>query len=252
MPAPRLIVATCTATLLACSTLAAQDFRVETDVFVGKQKEPLAQYLTLFQASTIYDFALAGSQQVTVFDVTRGRFLLLDVQREIKTELTTRDIDAFHERLRERVADRDASLFQTQFEYQFEEAGGWHVLVGEDVEYRARGLTPKYPDAAERYRVFADWYARLNAMRPGNPPPYARLELNRLLAEKQLLPESIERSLTAGRITPRRLEARSEHHVNWRLSEPDQQRIRRVGDQLASFKAVSVAAFLQEGETAKK
>jgi hypothetical protein len=239
------------AAMIVSSLAWGQDFRVETDVFIGKEKEPIAQYLTVFESNTIYDFVLTGPQQATIFDVTRGRFLLLDAERQVKTELTTRDVEAFHQRLRERGLERDEAIFQAQYQYHYDEPEQWHVLTGDVVEYRARGVTPKFPDAAERYRAFADWYARLNAMRPGNPPPYARLELNRLLAEKQLIPESIERSLTTGRIAPRRLEARTEHHINWRLSAPDHKRIQRVGDQLANFRQVTAAEFFQDGALAK-
>jgi hypothetical protein len=78
----------------------ADDFRVESDVFVGKQKEPVATYLTLFAGKTIYDFVLTDPQQVTVFDTVRGRFILLDVHRGVKTELKLQEIEAFHAELR--------------------------------------------------------------------------------------------------------------------------------------------------------
>lgn len=231
--------------LFAALDSQAQDFRVETDVFIGKSTEPAAQYLTLFYAGRVYDFALEGPPEITVFDVTRGRFLLLDTERQVKTELTTRDVDAFHERLRDRALERNDALFDTNFQYTFDANGNWHVLTSGSIEYRAQGAKGKYESAAQQYRIFADGYARLNAMRPGNPPPYARLELNRILAEHQLVPETVERAVTAGRITPRKLVARTVHHVNWRLSAPDHKRIERVGDQLASFRAVSYPEFLK-------
>ena len=62
--------------LLACQillTLAmAEDFRVETDVFVGGEKEPVAQNVTLFSGGLVYDFPLIGPQEITVFDAARG------------------------------------------------------------------------------------------------------------------------------------------------------------------------------------
>lgn len=229
---------------LAPVAVRADDFRVETDLFVGKQKEPVATYLTLFSGQTIYDFVLNEPKQVTVFDTLRGRFILLDVERGVKTELKLQDIEAFHAELRERAAERGEPIFPANTQYSFVDEGEWHVIAGEAVEYRARGVTPKHAGAAEQYRLFADWYAQLNAMRPGNPPPYVRMELNRALAERNLMPEEIQRTMTVGRFPPRQLEARTQHLMNWILSDQDHKQIRRVGDQLQEFTSVSLQEFI--------
>jgi hypothetical protein len=221
----------------------ADDFRVETDVFVGKQKDPVATYLTLFSGKTIYDFVLSDPKQVTVFDTVRGRFILLDVERAVKTELKLQEIEAFHAELRERAVERGEPLFPANVRYSFVDEGEWHVLSGEALEYRARGVTPKHSGAAEQYRMFADWYAQLNAMRPGNPPPYARMELNKTLAERNLIPEEIQRTLSVGRFPTRKSEARTQHLMNWILSEQDQKQIRRVGNQLQEFSSVPLQDF---------
>jgi hypothetical protein len=227
----------------------AEDFRVETDVFVGKQKDPVAAYLTLFSGKTIYDFVLMEPKQVTVFDTVRGRFILLDVTSSLKTELKLQEIEAFHAELRERAAERGEPLFPVNVQYSFVEEGEWHVLQGEALEYRARGVVPKHTGAAEQYRMFADWYAQLNSMRPGNPPPYARMELNKTLAEHNLMPEEIQRTLVVGRFPPRKAEARTRHLLNWMLSEQDKKQISRVGDQMQQFRSVSPQEFFGQSAT---
>ena len=236
---------------LSAPLAGAQDFRMETDVFGEGQKTPVAQYLTLFQGNTIYDFVLAEPQQVTIFDTTRRRLILLDSARQVKVELTTGEIETFHQRLREQVSNRQSALFETDLAYTYDEPQRWHVLTGEAVEYRARGAKPKFPEAAVRYRVFADWYAQLNAMRPGNPPPYARMQLNKVLAEQHLLPEEIQRTLTVGKLPPRRSQASSQHHVNWLLSEPDHKRIKKAGDWLTEFRSVALQEFFQINQVAQ-
>lgn len=229
---------------LAPVALLADDFRVETDVFVGKQKEPIAAYLTLFSGKTIYDFTLTEPKQVTVFDTVRGRFIMLDVGRGVKTEVKLQEIEAFHAELRERSVERGTPLFPANLAYSYDEEGKWHLFSGENLEYRARGLTPKHENAADRYRYFADWYAQLNAMQPGNPPPYARMELNKAMAERNLIPEEIHRTIVVGRFPPRKSEARTQHLLNWILSEQDQKQIRRVGNQLQEFTSVPFQEFL--------
>ncbi|MCU0875712.1 MAG: hypothetical protein MUE50_25550, partial [Pirellulaceae bacterium] len=39
-----------------------EDFRIETDVFLGAEKEPVAQSVTLFSGGLVYDFPLIGPQ----------------------------------------------------------------------------------------------------------------------------------------------------------------------------------------------
>lgn len=232
--------------LLAAAVADAQDFRVETDVFVEKQKEPVAEFLTIFYGNTIYDYLISEPQEVTVFDMSRGRFVLLDPKRSVKTEITTTEIELFGQQLRERAMPRDAAFFHPQLTYTHDEQTGWHRWESEKLTYRAKGITPKFPEAAQRYRVFADWYAQLSAMRPGNLPPYGRLELNKVLAEKKLVPEEIERTVTLATVFPaRKLEARTHHLFHWILSEQDQRRIRKTGDQMASFQPVTPEVYFQ-------
>ena len=67
-----------------------EDFRMQTSVFVGNNAEPAVSSLTMFNGTTIYDFIENESEfgEITVFDVKRGRFVLLNPQRKVKTTLT--------------------------------------------------------------------------------------------------------------------------------------------------------------------
>lgn len=128
MQGPRFNTLVAITTLCTASLTAAQDFRVETDVFVGRKQEPVAEYLTLFYGNYIYDFLLTDAQEITVFDVARNRFILLDPSRQVKTELTTSQVDAFHQELRERGLGRQDPFFTQQYEYAYkEEIGRAHV-----------------------------------------------------------------------------------------------------------------------------
>jgi hypothetical protein len=178
--------------------------------------------------------------------MARDRFILLDPQRSMKTELTTADVETFIQNLRERGAARSEHFFNPQFEYSYDEDTEWHELAGERLVYRAKGIEPELPGAADRYRFFADWYAQLSALRPGNMPPFGRMELNKLLAEKGLIPEDVERVVTIANVfPPKKIEARSHHLVNWRLSDQDHKQIRKVGDQIQSLSAVTVNVYFE-------
>ncbi len=237
--------------VFAGGVVTAQDFRVETDVFAAAEKEPVAEFLTIFYGSYIYDFLLSEPKEITVFDMARQRFILLDVGRKVKTEVTTAEIEAFNQQLRERSVARDGAFFQPQLSYTFDETSQRHVLSSEKLVYRAKGVTPKFPAAVERYRAFADWYAQLSAVRPGNLPPYGRLELNKILAQSGQIPEEIERSVTVATVFPsRQVTARTHHLANWILSEQDQRRIREAGDQIATFSPVTLAEYLRGEQVA--
>lgn len=221
----------------------AEDFRVETDVFVGNQKKPVAQSLTLFASGLIYDFPLAGSEEVTVFDPVRGRFVLLDPPRKVKTTLAGQDILQFTAALKAHAQEAKGAVAfaaQPQFERSVDEQTGWLTLSSSILTYRAKGQLPKHASIVETYRQFADWYARLNATRPGGLPPFARMELNQALAGRGWVPEEVE--LTVASTTPvvgKNLVLRSRHHFNWLLSSTDRQRIEDAGTQLVTFQAVS-------------
>ena len=50
------------------SRVAGQEFRIETDVFVDEQKEPIVETLTIFSDGVVYDFLLTGVEEITLFD----------------------------------------------------------------------------------------------------------------------------------------------------------------------------------------
>ena len=119
--------------------------------------------------------------------------------------------------------------------------------------YHAKGIKPKPADAAERFRQFADWYARLNAVRPGNPPPFGRLELNELLASHGLVPEEIERTFVREkRLTNQTQRARSRHLFVWTLSGTDRKRIEKASECLTSFESVAPAQYWRAPSVASR
>ncbi|GIW90112.1 MAG: hypothetical protein KatS3mg109_0544 [Pirellulaceae bacterium] len=226
--------------------LPGEGFRVETDVFTANQQQPVAEFLTLFHAGVIYDYQLTEPKWVTIFDTTRQRFILLDPGNRTKTELSTADIESFHQQVRAVMAGRDEAFFSPQFRYEYDASQRVHLLSNERWSYRARGVVPKQPEAVAEYRAFADWYAQLSAMYPGSVPPYGRLELNRVLAEHGQVPEMVERTISIARVFPYKQDVvRTQHLYTWLLSEQDHRRIRKTGDDMASFSLLPADQFLR-------
>jgi hypothetical protein len=245
--ARRLITLAVMAMGLPC-TAAGQDFRVDTEMFKNQDKAPFVQTLTIFAEGIVYDFCLTEPLEASVFDPRNGRFTLLDESRKVKASVTTQELLDFCLAL-ETQAAQEKGLFAfcavPQFETtekDVERNGQTHIelrMAGKPLTYVAVGQQPERKEAVAAYRHFTDWCARLNATRPGNLPPGARLALNQALAEHELLPLEISRTTGADSRFGRKLEVKSQHLVNWTLSGEDRKKIDRAADMMATFRAIS-------------
>jgi hypothetical protein len=232
-------------TQMAMATLAL-DFRVETDVFIGAEKKPAVENLTLFSGGQVYDFLLSGSKEITIYDPARGQFKLLDTERELRSAIST-------QLLLERVEAKEGAIakgedsylrtiikpkFETKVE-QFEENGETRVritLTSKEITYKVVGARPEHAEVAHAYRQFGDFFSRFNFVRPGGFPPGSRLLLDQALAERGLVPIEIERTDVA---PGKKLELRSRHLINYILSKQDHQKISTAGNYLAEFKEMN-------------
>jgi hypothetical protein len=246
------------ATFIAASPVNAQGFRMETDVFRGDQKEPICRTLTLFTDGLVYDFILSGdSKEVTVFDMNSGRVILLDSQRSLKTILTHEQLIRLTTSLKLEI-NSDNPVFHfaanPKFATKFDDANGLLTLSSDRMTYRVQGKPAELSDAPRQYQELADWSARLNACRPGNLPPFARLELNRELAERELIPFEVDLTIVVpGRLgSSRKLEMKTRHLVNWALGTNDRKRIESVSQQIGKFEAVSFETYTKPEKVAKR
>ena len=225
--------------------LVALDFRVETDVFIGNEKDPAVENLTLFTEGKVFDFLLSGSKEITIYDPARGQFHLLDTERKLQSSVSTQQLIEYVEAMERDIAKGNDSFlkaivkpaFETKVE-EFEENGESRVRVtmaSKEITYKVVGQRPKHPEAVHAYRQFGDFFARFNAARPGSFPPGARLELNRVLAEQGIVPIEVERTDVSPGKT---LELRSRHLINWILSTQDLAKITSAGNHKAELKTV--------------
>ena len=231
-------------TQMAMAALAL-DFRVETDVFIGTEKKPAVENLTLFSDGQVYDFLLSGSKEITIYDPARGQFKLLDTERKLRSAIST-------QLLLEKVDAKEGAIakgedsylravikpkFETRVE-EFEENGETRVritLTSKEIIYKVVGARPEHAGAVHAYRQFGDFFSRFNFIRPGGFPPGSRLALDAALAARGLVPIEIERT----DVTPgKKLELRSRHLINYILSKQDHQKITTAGNYLTEFKEV--------------
>jgi hypothetical protein len=229
--------------------LAAQDFRVDTDVFLGEleeDEETFSEHLTVFHGPVIYDFTVKGPEEITIFKLQSGEITLLDVKRQKRADLKTSELLDFSAKIKAIGTSKQAEdLVAPEFEVTFDDELKSLELVSRKITYRATGVELSDPSVATRYREFTDWYARLNSMRPPNPPHFGRLELNRELADRGLVPQDIERTVVLGGLFRKPQIARSHHIVVMTISGTDRRRIDEAGGYLSSFAKVSLADYMQ-------
>ncbi len=236
------------------ATAPGQDFRVDTEVFAGEEKQPINETLTIFSGGRVYDILLGSSNEIAIFDPAHGRFTLLDPARKLQCTIANQELLDYVLELNKAAIAQKAPLFvaaaDPQFEVSQEPIGGNQAatlrvtLKSKLITYTATGKEPAQAHAVDAFRQFADWYARLNVIRGGGSlPPGARLALNRELAERKLLPEEIVRVTLQPGLRDKKLEVRSKHLFNWVLSAADHKRIEQAGDHLANFQAVSFSEY---------
>lgn len=231
-----------------------EDFRIDTEIFVDSEKKPRVEILTIFHSGHVYDFQLGNPEEITHFDPRRGVLNLLDVKSQRRASLTT------HELLNAALSMQAAAAAQTQnpvfaeaarpvfeassVDFQENKVDFTKVtFAGKQLHYVVTGQKARHPAAANDYRYFSDWSARLSSLRGGNLPAGARLEINDAIAKKGLLPTKVERVIQESRFGKKLV--RSQHLVNWTLSQEDLKRIDRAGDCLAKFTLVSFEEFCQ-------
>jgi hypothetical protein len=229
------------------AAVVAEDFRIETKIFVGDEEEPASTATTLFQGGVVYDF-LAKPVQIAVFRKPGGgkpgRFILLDPERRVRTELSTDQLADVMSKLRNWAArQRDPFLkfaANPQFEESFDRNTGQLLLASHEESYTIKTETADAPDALAEYREFLDWYAQLNSLLQAGPPPEPRLKVNAALARYQIVPISVE-LVRAGE----KEKLRAEHEFTWLLSKQDHARIDDACASLAAYRPVGNEEFLQ-------
>ena len=248
--------------LLVLPAFAAQpvDFRVESSVFLIKEKsilstpgkpkpeELISRSTTIFNRGVIYDF-LDHPAEIIIFDPANQRFILLDVDRKLRTELTTTIVGKAIDRLKglakSAKTDRTRFLLDPKFDESVDTETGALVFDSEWLTYRVTGTPAGNPAVVQQYRDFSDWAAKLNAfLRPNSQPPFARLILDEALAKRGEVPSKIELTLkTRHGLTTHKEQLRAEYHLVKRLVESDRRRIAQAGKQMAAFKQVGFRQY---------
>ncbi len=233
---------------LGVPTATAADFRVENKVFLGSDKKPLSESTTIFKDGVVYDY-LVEPGEVTVLDIARGRFFLLDTRLKLKTQLSAKLVKASIDSLKTRPDLSDdpftSFLINPSFACQVDDERGELLFSSTMLEYRVLTVPAKTPEVAGEYRRFSDWYARLNTyIRSGARPPFSRMLVNEELEKRGELPRQVHLTLKPKQgLGSRKIRMHSEHNIVTLLGDVDLRHIAQTAEHLAVFELVSFKQY---------
>lgn len=235
----------------------AQEFRVDSKVFQGEEEKPMAESLTLFYEGMVYDFLNSGTREVTIFDLPRGRIVLMDPANKIRTEIDTKSLAQFIEEMRPRALQpKSPALVKFCADPKFEEStdkSGWMVFASSHMTYRVKPLSGQSATDTKAYCEFCDWGTKVNTvMHPGGLPPFPRIAVDAALARAGCLPEQVERVMPAKGLFGKPTVVRSEHVFASGLLTEDKKKIDEAGEYLVTLRQISFNEYLQAAQPQEK
>ncbi len=243
--------------LLIASRGQAVEFRVENFVYVGNEPQPVVESLTLFLNGKAYDF-LRHPEEIVIFDPLLRRFFILFPSARLRTELQVEQVAAFISTLRTWASKHDDPFIRftanPQIEVSETSGGPFIAFDSAYLRYVVDIDRPPDPQIARIYADFSDWYLQLNTMVvPGARLPFARLHVNKVLLEHQVVPLRVELRLKPE--TQHKGQAsviRSYHHFIYRVSEADRSRAVQADQFAQIFRPVSFVEYQQHLKSAIK
>lgn len=228
----------------------AQEFKIDTQVYVGNDKQPIGQHLTLFSDGMIFDFQMSNEAQpkpveIVIFNSRDKSFNLLDMNRSIRLPLQQVQIVQMVDGLRQQTLQDESMRFLVEDKYveDFDISSGWVALTSDFIDYRFKGEKPSDVTILPLYFEFIENYSRLNASDPKKLPPFARMRLNQSIRKFGLMPSRIDVTLKKNGLFKEQVTMRSEHTVNMNLSDKDKQRIKDAKSSWMTFKAVNLSKY---------
>lgn len=244
---PALLVAT--GVWLALGAVFADEFKFENAVYEGDQKEPISRSITYFLDDAVYD-SIKDPAEIAIFERTAQQFVLVDIGRRIRTELSTKDIAAFAQQLQQLAAKNVDPVIkfcaEPSFQEKFDAANEELTLSSQWLTYQVVLAPESNQQAVDQYREFCDWHARLNSLlNPGSLPPFPRLELNSALARHRALPTQVVRKETSSK-NNQVMTIRTEHRLVRPLTSTDQSHVTHLRSVLREFKSVSFEQYRKD------
>ena len=236
--------------MCANATVVGQEFKIETAIYAGDEKLPVAQNVTLFQNDLVVDlktdFANPPNVIATkIYDARQKTVALLDHVRSIRLEVSDNRLLQMVDGLRRDISQKEdlQFLINESFKESASVDAGKIMLTSPTINYQVEGKRPKNGNYLRRHGEFLDIFTRLSASDPSGFPPFARLRLNESIKKMGWIPTSVSIQMKTNALMPRGLKMKSTHTLIDGLSKADITKIDAAKKQWVSYPAVGLLKF---------
>jgi len=199
-------------------------------------------------------YSMTGDNgEIVEFDAETKIFTLINPALRLQTQLDGEAIRKNVEQLRERLLHHPNTktdsfgyfAFTPKFETEFSPVSGMLALQSNWIDYEIKTI-PFADSSAAMYHDFCDWVCYLNLrLNPRSSQMLTRLEVNRLLREKQRFAVSVSVSIYAGgkQGLAKPSQVSSSHDLVRRLSDADRKRIEQVQEFKRTFSRATIDEY---------
>ena len=235
---------------ISTNTAMAQEFKIETAIYSGESKIPVAQNITLFQGDLVVDLKVDFATppnvlETKVYDSRQKKVVLMDHERKVRLEISDNRLLQMVDGLRRDVSQKPELKFLV--DESFKETQELSVstirLTSPTIRYRVEGGRPQDTRCLKVHGEFLDVFARLNASHPGGFPPFARLKLNESIKKMGWIPSTVEIEMEPNALVTKGLKMKSTHVMINGLSQDDLSKISTAKSQWLSYGAVNLLQF---------
>ena len=225
----------------------AQQFRIETQIYVGDVAETASENTTLFAGGLVFDVQNKGGQthEVAILDPQRRKIVLLDRFRQVKLELDEFQLIKMADSLRKQTSTNKAAgfLVNDRFEENVDHDSGTATLTSPKITYTVTGRRPSDVRMLPQYNQFIDYFTRMKFSDPQAFPPFPRLRLNETLAKLGWIPTEVVIDIGENMLFKEGLKATSKHTLVPNLSDKDLATVSQLKTHWLNFKAVSLDEY---------
>jgi hypothetical protein len=229
-----------------------QQFRIETQIYVGDAKETASENTSLFDNGLVFDIQNKGSLQheVAILDPQRRKIILLDQIRQVKLELDEMQLIKMADSLRKQTSTNKAAgfLVNDRFQESVDHDALTATLTSPKIKYTVTGNRPTDVRVLPQYNQFIDYFTRMKFSDPRAFPPFPRLRLNETLSKLGWIPTEVAIDVSENMLFKEGLKATSKHTLIPNLSDKDLAKISLLKAHWLNFKPVSLGAYRGLGQ----
>ena len=232
------------------SSVSAQEFSIETQVYSGQSTQPISHNITLFTPKLVCDTRMSNEAEpkpieYVLFDPRQKLIVLLDTQREVLVELRDLELLNLMEGLRRETMQNEHTKFLTNdtFEEETDWSDGWVTLTSPNITYRFKGRQPEDVSFLPPYFDFLDHFTRLKASDPAMVPPFPRIRLNQSIKKLGWIPDEVQIEIRRNALFREPIEATTKHVLTSGLSSNDQEMIAQARKLWMQYEAVPLTEY---------